>query len=101
MPPFMATMPIVHLSPNSILVIAIPFLDLASKPISSAIHDAEVVIRDFVPLLLFPLQPLPVSFCSVPAHRNLSLPVLSNIADGLPLRPPDDDRSRASMPRPK
>jgi hypothetical protein len=81
--PPLATIPVVHLSANLILLVTVPLLDFALELIATAIDHIEVVVRELPPLFLdVAFHLLPVSFNSVPIHRFLLLSCSQNALGG-------------------
>src|SRR5215207_2718992 len=68
--PPLATIPVVLLSADLILLVTIPLLDFALELIATAIDHIEIVVCELPPLFLdVAFELLPVSFNSVPIHR--------------------------------
>ncbi len=71
--PILATVPIIDVAANSILLDAVAFLNFAFELITLAGDLIKIVVSEFAPLLLdLALELLPVSFDAIPIHFGSS-----------------------------
>src|SRR5215203_2339545 len=71
--PFLASVPVVHFTPDLVLLIPVTLLDLAFELIAAAVDHVQIVIGELAPLLFdVALELLPVPFHSVPIHGYAS-----------------------------
>ncbi|ESX26501.1 hypothetical protein X765_22005 [Mesorhizobium sp. LSHC440B00] len=65
----MPTIPVVDVSPHSILLNAVAFLDRTFELIAVAGYAVEIIISELAPLLFdLTFELLPISFDAVPVH---------------------------------
>src|SRR5829696_473837 len=73
--PFLASVPVVDVTPDLVLLIPVTLLDLAFELVAAAVDHVQVVIGELAPLLFdVALELLPVPFNPVPIHHRLLTP---------------------------